>query len=255
MRALAVISILCAGALATDALATDSRRSSFDDMAPATQALQTDRARNPAMLWVKDGAEEWRRPAGEKQLSCATCHGDATTAMRGVAVRYPQYDATARRPLNLQQRINQCRTDRQQALRYSNDDDRLLGLEALVAFQSLGEPIAPVTDPRLASWRQRGEELYRQRFGQIDLSCADCHEANAGRKLAGNTIPQGHPTGYPIYRLEWQSLGSLQRRLRNCMVAVRAEPYATGSAEFAALEVFLAHRAAGMTSEAPAVRP
>ncbi len=237
------------------ALAADFRRSSYEDMAPATQALQTDRARNPAMLWVKDGADEWRRPAGEKQLSCASCHEEATTTMRGVAVRYPQYDAAAKRPLNLQQRINQCRTERQQGSRYPPDDDRLLGLEAFVAIQSLGEQIAPVPDPRLVSWRQRGEVLYRQRIGQIDLSCADCHENNAGHKLAGNIILQGHPTGYPIYRLEWQSLGSLQRRLRNCMVAVRAEPYALGSPEFAALEVFLADRAAGMISEAPAVRP
>ena len=35
-------------------------------------------------------------------------------------------------------------------------------------------------------------------------------------------IPQAHPTGYPIYRLEWQGLGSLQRRLRNCLVGMRA---------------------------------
>jgi sulfur-oxidizing protein SoxA len=33
--------------------------------------------------------------------------------------------------------------------------------------------------------------------------------------LAGNVIPQAHPTGYPIYRLEWQKMGSLQRRLQS----------------------------------------
>ena len=72
---------------------------------------------------------------------------------------------------------------------------------------------------------------------------------------AGVTIPQAHPTGYPIYRLEWQSVGSLQRRLRNCMTAVRAEPYDYGSPELLRLELYLAWRARGMPMETPAVRP
>jgi sulfur-oxidizing protein SoxA len=68
-------------------------------------------------------------------------------------------------------------------------------------------------------------------------------------------IPQGHATGYPIYRLEWQSMGSLQRRLRNCMAGVRAEPYSYGSLEFVELELYLMSRSRGMAVETPAVRP
>ena len=68
-------------------------------------------------------------------------------------------------------------------------------------------------------------------------------------------IPQAHPTGYPVYRLEWQSLGSLQRRLRSCMIGVRAEPYAYGAPEAVALELYLMVRAGGMRIETPAVRP
>ena len=68
-------------------------------------------------------------------------------------------------------------------------------------------------------------------------------------------IPQGHPTGYPIYRLEWRGMGSLQRRLRGCLTGVRAEPFAADSDEFTALELFLMQRAAGMPVEAPTVRP
>ena len=49
--------------------------------------------------------------------------------------------------------------------------------------------------------------------------------SNWGRHLGGAPIPQAHPTGYPLYRLEWQGLGSLRRRLRNCMTGMRAEPY------------------------------
>ena len=97
--------------------------------------------------------------------------------------------------------------------------------------------------------------MFSARQGQLNLSCAICHDDNWGRKLGSATIPQAHPTGYPVYRLEWQSVGSLQRRLRNCMVGMRAEPYAFGSDEFIALEAFLMSRAQGLPLETPAVRP
>jgi sulfur-oxidizing protein SoxA len=124
-------------------------------------------------------------------------------------------------------------------------------------MQSRGLPIAPptATQPQLVEAQARGEVLFNQRIGQTDLSCRDCHNRLAGKRLGGSTIPQGHPTGYPIYRLEWQSVGSLQRRLRGCMTAVRAEPYAYGASELVELEAYLAKRATGMTLESPGVRP
>ena len=91
--------------------------------------------------------------------------------------------------------------------------------------------------------------------GQLNLSCGQCHDDNWGKHLAGNTVPQAHPTGYPIYRLEWQSLGSLQRRLRNCMIGMRAESYAYGAPEYVDMELYLMWRARGMKMETPAVRP
>ena len=100
-----------------------------------------------------------------------------------------------------------------------------------------------------------GQQLWHQRMGQINLSCAQCHDERASQRLGASVIPQAHPTGYPLYRLEWQSVGSLQRRIRNCMSGVRAQPFDFGSAELVALELALAQRAAGMTSQAPAVRP
>ena len=91
--------------------------------------------------------------------------------------------------------------------------------------------------------------------GQLNLSCAQCHDDNWGKHLAGNIVPQGHPTGYPVYRLEWQSLGSLQRRLRNCMIGMRAESYPYGAPEYVDMELFLMWRARGMKMETPGVRP
>ncbi len=223
-------------------------------MQPSTQTLQKDDAQNPAMLWVKEGLSLWSKPEGKAGKSCAGCHGEITR-MRGVATRYPACSSAQKKVVNLSQQINFCRTTQQGATQWPPEHESLLGLEAAIAIESRDLPIKPPAQPRLQEAQKRGEALFNQRIGQVDLSCRDCHDNLAGKKLGGNTIPQGHATGYPIYRLEWQSVGSLQRRLRGCMTAVRAEPFAYGASELVDLEAYLARRAAGMSVETPAVRP
>lgn len=245
---------VAAAALALAASA-DDRRSGFDFMTPATQALQRDDALNPAMLWVGGGQAAWAQKAGRADKACADCHGAAAQSMRGAAARHPAFDAVSQAPITLSGRINACRVRHQQAAPLALESEALLGLEAHVAMASRGLPIAPDADARLAPFAQAGARLYTQRMGQLDLSCAECHDALAGRRLGGSTIPQGHPTGYPIYRLEWQGLGSLQRRLRNCLSGVRAEVLPFGHADLVALELHLMRRAAGMVIDSPAVRP
>ena len=253
--AAALLAALQAGVgVAADA-SPGPRRSGFDTMSREVRAMQEDDTLNPAMLWVQDGAALWSRAAGSANRSCEGCHGAAATSMRGVAARYPAFDAAARRPVTLAERVDLCRERHQGAPALAAESDDRLALEAYVAMQSRGLPIAPPDDGRLEPYRARGAERWRQRVGQLDLACAQCHDEHAGQRLAGSPIPQAHPTGYPVYRLEWQKLGSLQRRLRGCMSGVRAEPYAYGAIEWVELELFLAQRAAGMRVESPAVRP
>ena len=237
-----IVALVLAG-IASAVVAADARRSGFDDMTPQLQAMQRDDAANPAMLFVQEGRAIWQR-------DCTGCHGDAVTSMRGVAARYPAFDARAQRPVTLADRINHAKTPP-----LAPESDELLSLTSYVALQSRGLPIAPPSDERLAPFRARGEQLFKRRIGQLDFSCAQCHDDHAGQRLGGSTIPQAHPTGYPQYRLEWQSMASLQRRLRSCMNGVRAEPFAYGAPELVELELYLMQRAAGMPFEAPAVRP
>jgi sulfur-oxidizing protein SoxA len=233
----------------------DQRRSSYEGMSRDTRAMQDDDLSNPAMLSVLDGEALWNAKAGTSGQSCADCHGDAKLSMKGVAARYPAFDDASGRPVNLEQRINLSRERDQKAAPFRYESAALLALTAYIALQSRGQPIEPPKDERLAPFREKGRASFDQRIGQLNLSCAQCHDDNWSKSLAGNTIPQAHPTGYPIYRLEWQSLGSLQRRLRNCMTGVRAEAYAFGALDYVELELFLMWRARGMKMESPGVRP
>ncbi|MDO8298206.1 sulfur oxidation c-type cytochrome SoxA [Lacisediminimonas sp.] len=237
------------------AQSADGRLPGSAFMGPATQAMQRDDTQNPAMLWVKGGEALWRAPAGTAQKSCAACHGQAEASMRGVAARFPAFDAVGKVPVNLGQRINLCRSRHQQAPPWKLESDDLLGMESYLALQSRGMAVAPPADERLKPFVARGREQYFARIGQLNLSCAQCHDQQAGKRLGSALIPQGHASGYPVYRLEWQGMGSLQRRLRNCMNGVRALPHAAGAVELVELELYLAGRGGGMVMEAPGVRP
>jgi L-cysteine S-thiosulfotransferase len=254
-RTMAIAAALIATAVAAAEIPQEQRRSGFTFMTPETQAMQNDDTSNPGMLWVLDGEALWKRKAGAANKACADCHGDAAVSMKGVAASYPSFDNALGRPVDLEQRINLCRTNHQQATPLPFESRDLLALTAFVARQSRGSPIEAGTDPQLEPSIAKGRALYTQRQGQLNLACASCHDDNWDKRLAGSAITQGHATGYPLYRLEWQTLGSLQRRLRACLTGIRAQAYDFGSSELVELELYLMSRARGMPMETPAVRP
>lgn len=218
------------------------------------QAMQADDFANPGMLWLAQGERLWRQSTGRFGKSCAECHGKAAQSMTGVAARYPAFDAGAKRLLNLEGRINLCRGDKQGAepLRYESED--LLALTAFVAHRSRAMPMKIEVAEFIRENFEAGKRFFHERRGQMNLSCAQCHDAHWGRRLLGETISQGHPNAYPVYRLEWQTLGSLHRRLRSCLSGVRAEMPPAGSPDLVDLELYLAWRANGLAIETPGVR-
>lgn len=236
------------------AAAAEPMRSASDYLSPDMRAEQQDLTRNRAMLWVDSGRSLWSEPAGASAKSCESCHGAPETSMHGVATRYPRYDAVAGKVLNLEGRINRCRTQHQQAPPLAYESEQLLGLTALVALQSRGLAISVDTSGPAAEVFEQGRRLWGERQGQMNLACANCHDANVGHKLRGDTISSGLGVGYPAYRLEWQGLGSLHRRLRACQIGVRATAFPQGAPEYIALELYLAERARGMAIEAPGLR-
>ena len=247
--------LLVTGAVGAAEIPPAERRSGYQFMKADTKAMQDEDTANPGMLWVLDGEGLWKRKLGAAAKACTDCHGDARTSMKGVAARYPAFDKASGRPVDLEQRINSCRSNHQQATPLAFESRELLALTAFVARQSQGAAIEAGADPQLAPFIAKGRALYLQRQGQLNLACTNCHDDNWNKRLAGSAITQGHPTGYPLYRLEWQSLGSLQRRLRACITGIRAQAYDYGAPELVELELYLMSRARGMAMEAPAVRP
>jgi len=223
-------------------------RPTQDYLSPEIRAAQEDPSRHPGWLWVEEGEALWR--AGEKP--CAACHGDIT-GMAGVAARYPAV-APDGELLDLEGRVERCRTRHQGEPAFGRESEALLALAAAIALQSRGMPVSVMTEGPAAPFLEEGRRFYETRQGQLNLSCGQCHDENAGRRLRGDVISNGLGTGYPAYRLEWNTMGSLHRRLRACSLGVRAEQFPLGSREYLTLELFLASRAKGLPVEAPGLR-
>ncbi len=230
------------------------KRSGYTYAEPETRAMQDDDFENPGFLWVDQAAETWNEVDGAAGKSCASCHGDVEESMKGVGARYPVYDEQVGKLVNVEQRINMCRTEQMQAEPWKWESDPLLGMTALVKMQSRGMPVDVAIDGPAAPFFEKGKEFYYTRRGQLDLACKHCHEDNSGNYIRTELLSQGMSNGFPTYRLKWQKLGSLHRRMRGCNRNIRAEPFPAGSDEYTNLELYLAWRAEGLPVESPSVR-
>ncbi len=229
--------------------------SGYSYMGDQIQALQDDDFLNPGMFAVEAGAELWSAADGAAGLSCASCHGDAETSMRGVAAKYPVYDPATGKLMNLELRINDMRTRYMRVSPFPYESDSLLSLTAFIAHQSRGVPMhVDISGEALRFWEE-GRDFYSSRRGQLDLACSQCHDNLAGFQLRGDRVSQGQSSGFPFYRLMWRSMGSLHRMFHWCNTSLRAEPYPLGSQEYLNLELYLAWRGRGLLMETPAVRP
>ena len=209
-----------------------AQRSGLEYASPEIRRLQASDAENPGMLWVD---------AGEKlfKARCVSCHA----SMQGVAARYPR--AVNGKIVTLEAMIRHREP-------FAWQSDELLGLTTYVAYQSRGMPMGRHLSPADV---KKGRIEYLRRRGQMNLACTQCHDANPGKRIGAETISEGHSNGYPTYRLRWQTLGSLERRLRACFSGIHAEMPPYGDPLLAELEAYLAWRGRGLPIEAPAVRP
>lgn len=220
---------------------------------PDTRALQEDHFANPGFLWVDKGRNLYSSTS-ESDEACSNCHGADGDELAGVAAHYPAVDETTGKLLNIEGRINQCRQMHQKLDALPYESEPLLALTAYVSYLSRSEPASVDISGAAEDWYARGRDLFFTRRGQYNLSCHQCHDENWGKQLRGDTISQGHGNAFPAYRFEWQTFGSLQRRLRDCDSGIRAEPLDYGADDYLALELYLAKRAEGLALESPGVR-
>ncbi|WP_411975307.1 sulfur oxidation c-type cytochrome SoxA [Sulfitobacter faviae] len=219
-----------------------------------TQQLQMDDFDNSGMIFVDQAQAAWDTAEGSEGKSCASCHNDVETSMKGVRAVYPKWNEDAGEVRTLAQQINDCRENQMGAEPYKYTGNQMTAMEALISVQSRGMPVNVAIDgPAQSTWEQ-GKEMYYTRYGQLELSCANCHEDNYGNMIRADHLSQGQINGFPVYRLKNTKLNSAHARFKGCVRDTRAETFKPGSPEFVALELYVASRGNGLSVEAPSVR-
>ncbi|MCA0930572.1 sulfur oxidation c-type cytochrome SoxA [Ruegeria profundi] len=218
-----------------------------------TQALQIDDFDNPAMIFVDQAVDLFATVDGAAGESCASCH-DGVESFKGLQASMPKVDAESGKLVVMEDLINKCRTDRMEADAWKWSGGEMQGMVALIGLQSRGMPMNVAIDGDAAPYWEQGKEMYYTRYGQLELSCANCHEDNWGNMIRADHLSQGMINGFPTYRLKQAKLISRHNRFRGCIRDTRAETFAEGSDEFRALELYVASRGNGLSVETPAVR-
>ena len=138
------------------------------------------------------------------------------------------------------------------ALNYTGGD--MTTMVALISSVSRGLAVNVAIDgPAQSTW-QKGKEIYYTRYGQLELSCANCHSDNIGKMIRADHLSQGHLNGFPTYRFKNTRLNAVLARFKGCVRDTRAQTFEPGSPEFIALELYVGSRGNGLSVEAPSVR-
>lgn len=218
-----------------------------------TRAMQADDFDNPGMIFVEKAQDAWTTVEGTEGKSCSSCHDDMDS-MAGVKATYPKWNEAAGEVRTLQMQMNDCRTERMGAEAWGYDKAPAINMEAALASVSRGLPVNVAIDgPAQSTW-EKGKELYYTRTGQLELSCANCHEENYGNMIRADHLSQGQINGFPVYRLKNTKLNGSHSRFKGCIRDTRAETYKPGSEEFVALELYVASRGNGLSVEGPSIR-
>ncbi|MGI9380556.1 MAG: sulfur oxidation c-type cytochrome SoxA, partial [Methyloligellaceae bacterium] len=165
--------------------------SGYKYLSEEVRAMQDSDIANPGMAWYTLGEELWNKPDGTQKKACSDCHNEAKASMRGVAARYPVYDRLTKKMVNMEQRINHCRAKFMKAEPLAAESDELVGLSIYVRGNSRGIPMKPrIEGPARAAY-EKGAAYYNQRRGQMNLSCANCHDQSFGKKVRATVLSQG----------------------------------------------------------------
>lgn len=176
----------------------------------------------------------------------------------GIRQNYPYFDETEGKVVTLELALNRCRETNGEAP-YSYLKDEMASLTAYMAFTSRGKPmdIKIPNDPRALAAYENGKRYFYTRRGQLNFSCASCHVQSPGERIRAEILAPalGIMNALPIYRSEWNGMGTTSRRLLTCNSQTRAVPLEPQSDEYRDVEYFLSYMSNGLPISGPGARP
>ncbi|MGJ0314968.1 sulfur oxidation c-type cytochrome SoxA [Aliarcobacter cryaerophilus] len=185
--------------------------------------------------------------------SLQTCFPDLTNAGT-----YPYYDKNKKELISLTKAVNDC-------LRANGEKEWGTKKGPMAEFQAYwvneSKEAGKKFDIKINSKAEkeayeRGKEYYYSQRGYLKLSCATCHIQGSGQRVRNEVLSPllGQVTHFPVLRLKWTDIGTVERRLSGCVVDQGQVPPKDESQTMIELLYFLAYMSNDMPVDGPDVR-
>ena len=179
---------------------------------------------------------------------------------KGIGIRqnFPYFDDKSGEVITLELALNRCREANGEEP-YSYVKDEMAALTAYMAYTSRGKPfdIKIPNDPRALAAYQNGAKYFYSRRGQLNFACATCHVQGAGEHIRTEVLAPalGILAAMPIYRSDWNGMGTISRRFVTCNSQVRGVPLKPQDEDYRDVEYYLSYMANGLPISGPGARP
>ncbi|MCD4759192.1 MAG: sulfur oxidation c-type cytochrome SoxA [Arcobacteraceae bacterium] len=185
--------------------------------------------------------------------SLAICFPDPT-----IGGDYPMFDESRKEVVSLTQAVNECITSNGEK-KWNEKKGDMAKFQAFIANstkEAEKKVNVKIESAEAAAAYERGKEFYYTQRGYLNLSCATCHVQGAAQRVRNESLSQllGHTTHFPVYRLKWQGLGTLERRMEGCVKDQGQNPPKPSSKTMKELLYFMAYMSNGMAVDGPDIR-
>ena len=174
----------------------------------------------------------------------------------GIRQNYPLFDTERREVITLELAINRCReANGEEPLKW--ETGALAEISAYMSYTSRGNPVSiDIPNEDAIAAYEEGKKFYYAKKGYLNNSCATCHVQGAGMKARTEVLHPalGESISFPTFRLKWDHLGTLHKRIRGCHRDQGARSFKAQSPQYRNLEYFMTYMANGMLVNGPSVR-
>ncbi|PLY11340.1 MAG: sulfur oxidation c-type cytochrome SoxA [Arcobacter sp.] len=174
------------------------------------------------------------------------------------AANYPYFDKARNEVVSLTQAVNECLTSNGEKAWNTKKGDmaKLQGYMAFSAQEAEKVVDVKIDSQAAADAYERGKEYYYTQRGYLKLNCAECHVYGAGLRVRNEKLSKllGQTTHFPVFRLKWKGLGTLERRMSGCIKDEGQVPPKDTSNEMKELLFFMAYMSNGMKIDGPDIR-
>lgn len=262
---------LIAGSLAANASPENDRKQIINIFKKKAPKIKLDEYVNGAMIYdagafdqyktimdfppfdsvIEEGKAMWEKPFanGKTYAGCFPNGG------KNVAGNYPMFDDKEGKVVTFEMAINTCReANGEKPLDYSGKEIGKLTSYARTLSDGMKMNVKVQGPAALAAY-ERGKAFFYQRRGQLNFSCATCHQDNASHRLRSEFLSPavGQATHWPVFR-GGDNLVTLQQRYAGCNTMVRAVALKPGSQEYNELEYFHSYLSNGLPLKASVFR-